>query len=98
MKSANRFAYTRQHLHVHILYIAVARMDSMGNTVRSTLTSVTPTPAKIMASALMESIHIPANAQLIGLERIANIVSYVFDQISNNPLLVTVDIRFFFLS
>jgi len=43
----------------------------MGKTVRSTLTSVTPTPAKIMASALMESIHIPANAQLIGLERIA---------------------------
>ena len=64
------------------MIIAVARMVSKENTVRSTLMSVTLIPAKMVAPVLMESIHIPAHAHLVGLGIIAKTVSVVFNQIS----------------
>ena len=57
-------------------------MDLKGNTVRSILMSVTLTPAKMVAPALMESTHIPARAHLVGLEIIAKMVIVAFNQIS----------------
>ena len=57
-----------------ILLISVARVDSKGNTARSTLTIVGLTRAYVAAPALTESIHLPAYAYLAGRGRDAKLV------------------------